>query len=145
MKNSKASRGALACSLSLLGLLAAADTALASDSAQFSPGCDKILVNKAVGPEQWAITLDIGTRDVLGNVFRTDGGPPSFLSCDFQGSEDGVATYDCIGAQGCVFSTFCGGEQWTPIATVEVPESFFLPEGLDELGSPDEVCVDATL
>jgi hypothetical protein len=143
MKNSRAFRGALA--LSTAGLLAFAGAALASDSAQFSPACDKILVNKAVGAEQWAITLDIGTRDVLGNVFRTDGGPASFLSCDFQGSEDGVATYDCIGAQGCVFPPFCGGEQWTPIATVEVPESFFLPEGLDELGLPDEVCVDATL
>jgi hypothetical protein len=143
MKNSKASRGALA--LSVVGLLAAADVAFGSDSAQFSPECDKILVNKAVGAEQWAITLDIGSRDVLGNVFRTDGGPASFLSCDFQGSEDGVATYDCIGAQGCVFPPFCGGEQWTTIATVEVPESFFLPEGLDELGSPDEVCVDVSL
>jgi hypothetical protein len=143
MKNSTAFRGALV--LSAVAALAFPDAALSSDSAQFSPACDKILVNKAVGAEQWAITLDLGTRDVLGNVFRTDGGPASFLSCDFQGEDDGVLTYDCIGAQGCVFPPFCGGEQWTTIATVDVPETFFLPEGLDELGPPDEVCVDVTL
>lgn len=143
MKNPGAFRGALA--LSVMGLIAVAHASFASDSAQFSPECDKILVNKAVGAEQWAITLDVGTRNVLGNVFRTDGGPASFLSCVFRGAEDGMATYECSGSQGCVFPPFCGGNQWTPIATVEVPESFFLPEGLDELEAPDEVCVDATL
>lgn len=144
MTNSKLSRWSLA----LVALaLVAAGPARAGDSAQFSPNCNAILVNKQVGPEQWAITYDIPTRNVLGNVFKTDGSPASFLSCRFRGEDAGILTYECIGSQGCNFSVseFCGGDQWTFIAEVDVPESFFLPEGLDELGSPDEVCIDIFL
>ena len=128
-------------------LAGSAGIARAGDSAQFSPNYNRILVNKQVGVEQWAITYDIATRDVLGNVFKTDGSPASFLSCSFQGEEDGTLSYECLGAEGCDFPAkeFCGGDQWSLIGDVEVDETFFFPAGIESLESPDEVCIDIKL
>jgi hypothetical protein len=144
MKNNHSSRWALA--LSLLALALTAEVAAAADSAQFSPDCGEILVNKRVGEEQWAITYDISSQDVAGNVFRTDGGNAAFLACQFQDEDGADLIYDCIGSEGCVFPPFCGGEQWTTVAEgIRVPLTFFLPEGLTELPAPDEVCIDVLL
>lgn len=145
MKNTHSYRWLSA--LAVVALMLGADLALAGDAVQFSADCSKLLVNKKVGEnEQWAITYDIATRGVSGNVFRLDGGDPAFLSCQFQGANGDQLTYDCIGSDGCIFKEFCGGDQWTTVAEgIVVPFSFFLPEGLSGFDSPDEVCIDVQL
>ena len=88
---------------------------------QGTPDGRRILVNKDVGTERWAITLNTdGT--VLGNVFRSDGGPPSFLSCDPLPDANHFA---CYGADDC--STDRCVDQYAFIANIELPPSFFQP------------------
>jgi hypothetical protein len=142
MKNTHAHRWLVALAVAAGAL--SADLALAGDAAQFSTDCSQILVNKQVGDnEQWAITYDIATQEVNGNVFKLDGSDPSFIDCDFVSEDEGQITFDCFGSDGCVFEEFCGGDQWTLIGEgIVVPLSFFLPEGLTGFDSPDEVCLE---
>ena len=88
---------------------------------QETPDGRRILVNKDVGTERWAITLN-SDGTALGNVFRSDGGPPSFLSCDPLPDANHFA---CYGADDC--STDRCVDQYAFIANIELPPSFFQP------------------
>ncbi len=64
---------------------------------QFTPDGKRVLANKDVGTERWAIALNAdGT--VTGNVFRTDGGMPAFIACDPLAGDNAFA---CFGADPC--------------------------------------------
>ena len=66
--------------------LASGRACIAADGIQFVG--TKLLISKDVNGERWAITVepvplpDVGGLAITGNVFRSDGGPPSFISCE---------------------------------------------------------------
>lgn len=64
---------------------------------QFTPDGKRVLVNKDVGGERWAITLN-EDRTATGNVFRTDGSDPAFVFCAPLDRPNGFA---CFGADAC--------------------------------------------
>src|SRR5690606_22355620 len=65
----------------LLALILVPALAEAQSGVQWTRERDATLVSKDVGPERWAITYRLSDGRVTGNVFRTDGGPTSFLDC----------------------------------------------------------------
>lgn len=93
---------------------------------QRTPDGRKILVNKAIGAERWAITRDeYGT--VTGNIFFTDGRPPQFVGCDPRGTDaSGQTVYGCAISASCATS-FCpaAGDWQTIPGNVVLPDSFF--------------------
>lgn len=62
------------------------------------------MVNKDVGDERWAIRRD-PSGFITGNVFRLDGGPPSFILCNPIGSGTAQNHYMCQGSNGCPTGT----------------------------------------
>jgi hypothetical protein len=119
---------------SLLGLLAllvvpSLAHAQAQAGVQWTRERDATLVSKDVGAERWAITYRVADGRATGNVFRTDGGPTSFIDCDQTGVDDGNATFDCYGADACAAAP-CPTDQYTLIASgISLPLSFFFPPG----------------
>lgn len=119
---------------------------------QLSPESNRYFISKDVNNERWAITRnDDGT--VTGNVFPLDGGQPSFVWCEQHDDDDDgdffddfidfiddligrdddddnddndILRYSCYGAGPC-FEPPCSEDQWTFIADVDLPESFFRP------------------
>ena len=78
-------------------VLTATNAAAQTRGVQFTPDGKRVLVNKDVGSERWAITKnENGT--ITGNVFRSDGGPPAFVFCSPTGAPD---SYECFGADAC--------------------------------------------
>lgn len=110
----------------------AAPAFAAQTGVQWTPDSDRILVNKDVGAERWAITLNVSDFSASGNVFRTDGGDPAFIWCEKTGHsyDDSIGElyleYRCYGADRAV-----GGftsPDWTLISDdVVLPLSFFIP------------------
>jgi len=117
-------------SLALVSALAAsARSGVAADGAEFSTDCSHTYVNKAVGKEQWAITWDLVSR-VSGNVFRRDGGAPSFVECFRRAVRaPGQLSFECFGASSCA-NPPCS-QKWQSLGEVAVPEAFFYPKGVD--------------
>jgi len=104
---------------------------VAGDGVEFSAACDATYVNKRVGAnEQWAITWDLVAR-ASGNVFKLDGGPPSFVECWRRpgGTADRLA-FDCYGAPPCRQPPCADSWVLLPGPT-EVPASFLYPPGVD--------------
>lgn len=103
-----------------------------STGVQVTPDGKRTLISKDVGPERWAITLNADDDSVTGNVFKSDGTEPSFVWCEFlsddgnQNLYDRQVTFECSGADACPGPS-CPGGQWTTLATVTLPGSFFLP------------------
>lgn len=100
---------------------AATEAALTQDGA-------RVLLSKDVGAERWAITHNFdedGT--VTGNVFFPGGGDPQFLWCEDITVGDGDLLLRCLGADLCTSSP-CAQEDWSLIAEVPIPGSFFQPE-----------------
>ena len=105
---------------------------------RITPDATAILVNKDVGNERWAITLNIdedsfSTGNVTGNVFRTDG-DPAFIYCEvIDGDVEDLAnttfTWDCFGADRCTSAATCIDEfdEWTDLGEVTLAGTFFLP------------------
>ena len=116
--------------LAVLALVVAAPTlARAQSGAQWTRDRDATLVSKDVGAERWAITYRLADGRVTGNVFRTDGGPPSFIDCRRTSVTDTDATFDCYGADACGGAP-CPESQYTLIASgISLPLSFFFPPG----------------
>lgn len=104
----------------------------AGSGLQITPDGKRTLVSKDVGAERWAITLNADDGTVTGNVFLSDGGDPAFVWCAFvsdDGNPDPYArqlTFDCSSAEACPGPS-CPGAQWSSLATVSLPGSFFLP------------------
>jgi hypothetical protein len=120
----------------LLGSAVLADRAAAQGSGvQQTPDSQRYLISKDVGTERWAISFNLSDRTVTGNVFKTDGSPPSFIWCAITNvatDPDPAATQytlDCSGADACAVAP-CGATQWTPIASgLVIGGDFLLPDG----------------
>ncbi|MBU6281380.1 YHYH protein [bacterium] len=116
----------LACSLAALAIVATGRVrADARESGfQATPAFDRLLVNKDVNGERWAMSWDRAGGVVTGNVFPVDGGAPKFVVCRVLGSDaQGGLTADCKGADACI-SCPCGGG-WTSLGSVVLPSGFF--------------------
>lgn len=129
--------------LALFTCALSAGAAQAGDGVQFSGDCGSTYVNKKVGTnEQWAITWQI-EGDATGNVLKLDGTAPSFIECELleEDFDTGALTFNCYGSSACA-SPPCGGSQWTQIATnLEIPASFFFPQGVN-LDNYIDACTD---
>ncbi len=66
---------------------------------QLTPGGKRVLVNKDVGAERWAITLNRDDGTATGNVFVPGGGEPAFIFCEPLPSPN---AFSCFGAGPCV-------------------------------------------
>ena len=102
---------------------------------QQTPDSRRYLISKDVGSERWAISFNLADRTVTGNVFKTDGSPPSFIWCaitDIATDPDPAATrytLDCSGADACAAAP-CAPSEWTPIASgLVIGGDFLLPDG----------------
>jgi hypothetical protein len=100
-----------------------------------TPDGEQMLIQRNVGSERWAISYSFGGSTITGNVFKADGGAPSFVSCAFTDIDyaedpfDSRYFLDCWGADTCS-ALPCGSNQWTLIATgIELPASFVLAPG----------------
>lgn len=138
-RSSRTSRACLlvvAIAACALGSLASADRAAAQGSGvQQTPDSQRYLISKDVGPERWAISFNLSDRTVTGNVFKTDGSPPSFIWCTITNiatNPDPAATQytlDCSGADACAEAP-CEPSEWTPIASgLVIGGDFLLPDG----------------
>src|SRR5262249_25578968 len=108
----------LTLALALLPAVASAQSGV-----QWTRDHDATLISKDVGAERWAITYRLSDGRTTGNVFRTDGGPSSFLECERTSIDGSNATFDCYGASACP-ATACPG--YGLIASgVVLPVSFF--------------------
>jgi len=113
----------------VLALLVSPSLAASQSVVQWTRDRTATLVSKDVGAERWAITYRLADGHVNGNVFRTDGGPASFLDCDRTSVTDTDATFDCYGADACGGAP-CPESEYTLIATdISLPLSFFFPPG----------------
>ena len=74
--------------LAALALIVVPSLVEAQSGVQWTRARDATLVSKDVGAERWSITYRLDDGHVTGNVFRTDGGQPSFLDCDRTGRHD---------------------------------------------------------
>ena len=111
-------------SFECFGADACTDGSGAARGIQSVPDQARLLVQKDVGPERWAISLNFDDGTATGNIFRSNGGAPAFVVCT---PTDASNTFDCAGADQCR-GTPCT-EPFTPIATVTLPDSFFaLPD-----------------
>jgi len=100
---------------------------------QITPdGTGRTLISKDVGGERWAITFNPEDDTVTGNVFSPSGGAPKFVWCEKTGDNGDPDPYTvqidftCSGADACE-SPSCPTGEWSQIAQVTLPGSFFLP------------------
>jgi hypothetical protein len=107
--------GALRCSGT-----SACSNAFGQRGIQNTPDGKRILVNKDVGTERWAISRNESDGTVTGNVFQSGGGAPSFIFCQPLGPAN---SYRCSGANACT-STPCANT-FAFIADVTLPADFF--------------------
>jgi hypothetical protein len=115
--------GRILCSIGLV--FVTAQLAAAQAGVQITRDAKRTLISKDVGAERWAITLN-EDNSVTGNVFQSGGGEPSFVYCTEVSRADGQVTLDCSGADRCAAAP-CPAGDWTFIAQVTLPESFFRP------------------
>ncbi|MBY0279733.1 hypothetical protein K2Z84_30735 [Candidatus Binatia bacterium] len=122
--------------LTALALLALAATAHAQPASglQQTPDSARYLISKDVGSERWAISFNLADNTVTGNVFKTDGSPPSFVFCKITNVTEAAVpadiqyTLDCSGADACTAAP-CTPTQWTPIASgLVIGGDFLLPD-----------------
>ncbi|MBI3770337.1 MAG: hypothetical protein HY271_17840 [Deltaproteobacteria bacterium] len=105
----------------LVLVLLAPHAVLAADRGiQLSPDGKRVMANKDIGAERWAITFNKDDGTVVGNVFREDGSPPAFVFCR-PASEANV--FECFGADACAGSPCTNG--FSPLGMVTLPSSFF--------------------
>lgn len=119
--------------MSTLVLVGPVRSEAAKSGVQWTLDGTQLLVNKDVGQERWAITLNLADFSATGNVFPTNGDEPSFIWCQKSGeSFDGDVgelnlQYSCFGANRGV-----GGfsqNDWTLISDgISIPLSFFIPD-----------------
>lgn len=122
--------------VTLAALLLSVGSAHAKSPIQFTPDESNVLVNKAVGTEQWVLSLNVNDDTLTGNVFDTTGKPPTFFFCDV--TWDGLLdlidlqgqtlTLDCQVASGCS-AVPCDATGWHALGggSISLPGSFFLP------------------
>ena len=110
------------------GADACTDAGGAARGIQGVPDDTRVLAQKDVGTERWAMSSNFDDGTATGNVFRADGGEPAFVVCTPTGTPN---EYDCAGADRCQDDPCTA--PFTPIATVTLPASFFaLPDPCNE-------------
>jgi hypothetical protein len=107
--------------LECFGADACADDRGGGSAIQSTPDGLRVLVQKDVGAERWAISQNLDDGTLTGNVYRPTGAP-AFLFCEPTGPPN---TYACEGANRCPRPP-CG-ESFTPIGEVVLPADFFAP------------------
>lgn len=133
-----------AVAIPLLTLVSAASAGAQESGATLTPDGLAYLVSKDVGTERWTIAFNLSSPDgasflnVTGNVFRSDGGPPSFLLCQVRSDSTGsladpASTFrlSCFGTDACpTTATECAQSSWIAIDDeVLITADFFLPPG----------------
>jgi hypothetical protein len=128
--------------LFLVGSLASPSRAAAQAGSTVTPDRLTYVVNKDLAGERWTITMNLASTDparlinVTGNVFRPDGGPPSFIWCQIRSDSTGdladpssVFALRCYGSDACASTaTACARDDWRLISErVDIPAGFFLP------------------
>ena len=99
---------------------------------QNAPDTGVVLIQKDYGNERWSISYDPDTGVYLGNVYKTDGSPPSFIWCSTTSATNSEITFSCSGADACIDSS-CPGYRadgrpdWVFIGDQTLPRSFFQP------------------
>jgi hypothetical protein len=93
-----------------------------------------VLLSKDVGEERWSISFDFTTA--RGVVFRNDGSPPQFITCETLEDDGTNYFFDCWGAGPCgEDGSNCTDAAWTLIGTnLPIPIAFFTPPG-EPIGS----------
>src|SRR5262245_5423484 len=117
--------GRILCSIALVACTAT--LAAAQAGVQRTRDGKRTLISKDVGAERWAITLN-EDDSVTGNVFQSGGGDPKFVFCRQLSVVDDQVTLECSGADRCEAAP-CPASDWTLIADVTLPLSFFQPPG----------------
>jgi hypothetical protein len=112
--------GAAANAFQCFGAGACTDSSGAVRNIQSVPDATRVLVQKDVGVDRWAISLNFDDGTATGNIFRSDGGEPAFVVCTPTGAPN---EFDCSGADKCQ-GTPCTAP-YTPIARVTLPDTFF--------------------
>ena len=80
----------------LVALLSIAASARAQTGATLTPDLRNHMVNKDIAAQRWTINLNLASDDsdsvtnVTGNIFRADGGPPSFVLCQVRPDSNGT-------------------------------------------------------
>src|SRR5581483_5590574 len=94
----------------------------------------RILINKPVGAEQWAITSVKQDGSITGNIFFTDGRDPQFVSCTRTGDDGNpdpaqiMIRYLCSVASKCATAQCPAATDWMTLPNeVTLPGSFLLP------------------
>jgi hypothetical protein len=122
------SPGNSATNFDCFGADACTDSSGAERGIQSVPDETRVLAQKDVGSERWAMSLNFDDGTATGNIFRSDGGEPAFVVCTPTGTPN---EFDCAGADKCL-GTPCT-QPFTPIARVTLPDAFFaLPEPCNE-------------
>lgn len=111
-------------------VLTPADAVQAQRNVQLTPDQTLQVVNKQVGEERWAITRDLGTGVVTGNVYQ-EGGDPQYLWCWPQSTESDPLRLRCQATSGC--------GKWTDLGEVEIAASFFEPTACETTTTQDEI------
>jgi len=94
---------------------------------QRTPDGKRVLVNKDVGADRWAIALNNDDQTVIGNVFQADGSPAFIVCTPLAGEND----FACSGADGCTVEPCT--DQFSFIDNVTLPGTFFeVPEPCTE-------------
>lgn len=121
----------LAFCLALSVCLASAAAAQPSGR-QTTPDGRQILVNRAEGGLQWAISYAPNDGTITGNVFDPGGGEPSYIWCRRVGDDAVmdpalvVIDWQCEGASACQQSP-CLASNWNDLGVVPLGGFFFLP------------------
>jgi hypothetical protein len=130
--------------------------ALARSGTALTPDTQSLMVSKDIEADRFTIGLNVSQLaplavvNVTGNVFRADGGPPSFIFCDVVeqppgglADPEGVFVFSCSGTDACTSTADdCAATAWTPIRDVDLPAGFFLP--VDGLGDPLDALLGST-
>lgn len=126
-------RRLIVAALALAFAIAAAPSHAAQTGVQWTPDSARLLVNKDVGAERWAITLNLSDFSATGNVFYTDDRAPSFIWCrkDSERFDASIGEldlrYSCFGADRAI-GVFTSPD-WVLISDdIELPLSFFIPD-----------------
>ena len=121
--------------VALTVVVAFTTSAHAKSPVRFTPDGTAILVNKNVGNERWAITLDAERATISGNVLIGDD-DARFLWCgitdalgDAQDLANQTLVMHCFYGDPCADVASCtsGFAGWHSIGEVRIAGSFFLP------------------
>ncbi len=104
----------------------------------------RVMINKDVGGERWAIIYDTDDHTAMGNVFFPSGAPPAFVWCMETGDDgnpdprNAQMAFACYGADPCPAEP-CNSQDWRFIDNVMLPGGFFMapPMSTPHMGMSD--------